>query len=115
MKNIILQQRLSHPNVVRYMGSWVSNLELFIALELADAGDLASMIKHFKGKEKPLPEASIWKFFVQICAGVNHMHEKRIMHRGQILFHFYDLKNKVPLTISQTSSLQTFLSQPMAK
>jgi pyruvate/2-oxoglutarate/acetoin dehydrogenase E1 component len=66
------------------MGSWVSNLELFIALELADAGDLASMIKHFKGKEKPLPEASIWKFFVQICAGVNHMHEKRIMHRGKI-------------------------------
>jgi serine/threonine protein kinase len=77
------------------MGSWVSNMELFIALELADAGDLAAMIKHFKGKEKPLPEASIWKFFVQICAGVNHMHEKRIMHRGKHLFKFHVLENKV--------------------
>jgi serine/threonine protein kinase len=65
------------------MGSWVANLELYIALELADAGDLASMIKHFREKEKPIPEPSIWKFFVQICAGVNHMHEKRIMHRGK--------------------------------
>ncbi|CAB3360555.1 Hypothetical predicted protein [Cloeon dipterum] len=81
LKEISLLQRLSHPNVVRYMGSWVANLELFIALELADAGDLSAMIKHFRDKEKMIPEPSIWKFFVQISAGVNHLHEKRIMHR----------------------------------
>lgn len=51
---------------------------------MASAGDLAKMIKHFTRQNKLMPEKTIWKFFSQICSGLEHMHSKRIMHRGKL-------------------------------
>ena len=50
-------------------------------MELADAGDLGKMIKHFKTQNKPIPEKTIWKYFTQIASAMNHMHQRRVMHR----------------------------------
>ena len=68
--------------------------------ELSSAGDLAKMIKHFIRANKLMPEKTIWKFFIQICSGLEHMHSKRIMHRGRkisfqilkITFFYIDIK-----------------------
>jgi serine/threonine protein kinase len=46
--------------VIRYLASFIENNELNIVLELADAGDLSKMIRHFQRHSKRIPERTIW-------------------------------------------------------
>ncbi|XP_077295431.1 serine/threonine-protein kinase Nek7-like [Arctopsyche grandis] len=81
LKEINLLQQLVHVNIISYLGSFISDSQLHIVLELADAGDLARLIRNFRKRNKLILERTIWKYFVQICAAIDHMHSKRIMHR----------------------------------
>ncbi|VDD93512.1 unnamed protein product [Enterobius vermicularis] len=81
-REIRLLEKLDHINIIKYYTSFVEDNQMYIVLELADAGDLSRLIRYYKGIQSLIPERIIWKYFVQIIRGLEHMHSKRIMHRG---------------------------------
>lgn len=54
---------LDHINVIKYHESFLEGNELVIVLDLADAGDLSKMIRHFKTSNQTIPEKTIWKVY----------------------------------------------------
>uniref|UniRef100_A0A0N5AT41 NEK6-subfamily protein kinase n=1 Tax=Syphacia muris TaxID=451379 RepID=A0A0N5AT41_9BILA len=80
-KEIRLLEKLDHVNIIKYYTSFVEDNQMYIVLELADAGDLSRLIRYYKSIRSLIPERIIWKYFVQVIRGLEHMHSKRIMHR----------------------------------
>lgn len=81
INEISLLQRLDHQNIIKFYTSFVEHNELYIVLELADCGDLAQLIKHFRKVKKTIPEKRIWSYFRQIADGLLHIHVNSILHR----------------------------------
>ena len=81
LKEVRLLQSLDHPNIIKYMDSFIDENELIIVFEWAEAGDLKRQIRKAIEKKARFDERVVWKYFSQICEALHHMHERRIMHR----------------------------------
>lgn len=68
---------LSHPNILRYLGTQQSPNRVFIFLEYADRGSL----RHFYSSRGPLSESQITFCLQGIVAGLNYLHGNGIAHR----------------------------------
>lgn len=106
----ILLAKMKHPNIVTFREAFEADDHLYIVMEHCDRGDLLQTIKLQRGKQ--FPEHTILHWFVQMCLAVQHIHEKRVLHR--------DIKSKnIFLTERRTIKLGDFgsarvLSSPMA-
>ena len=81
LKEVRLLQSLDHPNIIRYMDSFITENDLVIVYEWAAAGDLKRQLRKAQERGTGFEERVIWKYFSQICNAMKHMHDKRIMHR----------------------------------
>ncbi len=77
MQEIELMQELSHPNIVRYLGSERREDTLNIFMEFVSGGSIASMLQKFSA----FPEKVVASFTKQILEGLRYLHAKRIIHR----------------------------------
>ncbi len=71
---------LKHPCIVNFREVYttVSN-KLCIVMDFAEGGDLQKKIKDNRGRL--FPEAQILDWFAQICLGMKHVHDRKILHR----------------------------------
>ena len=82
VKEVKLLQSLDHPNIIKYLDSFITEHDLVIIVEWAAAGDLKRQLrKQIEKNNTPFEERIIWKYFSQIADAISHMHERRIMHR----------------------------------
>ncbi|KAK4761452.1 hypothetical protein SAY87_029336 [Trapa incisa] len=76
-EEVKLLKNLSHPNIVRYLGTVREEETLNILLEFVSGGSISSLL----GKFGAFPEAVIKNYTQQLLLGLEYLHKNGIMHR----------------------------------
>ena len=76
---ITVLSQMKHPNIVSYQGSFEEAGKLFILMDYCDGGDLHTKISSLKNQL--FEEDQIVNWFVQLCLGIKHIHDRKILHR----------------------------------
>ncbi|XP_039016583.1 mitogen-activated protein kinase kinase kinase NPK1-like isoform X2 [Hibiscus syriacus] len=76
-EEVKLLQNLSHPNIVRYLGTARENDSFNILLEFVPGGSIQSLL----GKFGSFPEPVIRMYTKQLLLGLEYLHKNRIVHR----------------------------------
>ncbi|XP_028819776.1 serine/threonine-protein kinase Nek5 isoform X2 [Denticeps clupeoides] len=78
-KEVTLLSQMNHPNIVTFFTSFQEMGNLYIVMEYCDGGDL--MKKIYMQRGQLFSEEQIVDWFVQICLGLKHIHDRKILHR----------------------------------
>ncbi|XP_062391249.1 serine/threonine-protein kinase Nek5 [Sardina pilchardus] len=78
-KEVVLLSQMKHPNIVSFITSYQERGCLYIVMEYCDGGDLMKRIHIQKGQL--FSEEQIMDWFVQICLGLKHIHDRKVLHR----------------------------------
>ncbi|XP_074307166.1 mitogen-activated protein kinase kinase kinase NPK1-like isoform X2 [Silene latifolia] len=76
-EEVKLLKNLSHPNIVRYLGTAREDDALNILLEFVPGGSISSLL----GKFGSFPESVIRMYTKQLLLGLEYLHKNGIMHR----------------------------------
>ncbi|CAM6102010.1 unnamed protein product [Calypogeia fissa] len=76
-EEVRLLQNLSHPNIVRYLGTAREDEALNILLEFVPGGSIASLL----GKFGSFTESVIRMYTKQLLLGLEYLHSNNILHR----------------------------------
>ncbi|CAA7407093.1 unnamed protein product [Spirodela intermedia] len=76
-EEVKLLKKLSHPNIVRYLGTAREEDTLNILLEFVPGGSISSLL----GKFGSFPEAVIRTYTKQLLQGLGYLHQNGIIHR----------------------------------
>lgn len=77
-----LLQQVDHPFIIKFIDSFVDAAsKLYIIMEYADGGDLAGRIKAQRRRRVHFTERQVMVWFTMLCLALDHLHEKKILHR----------------------------------
>lgn len=62
-------------------------------MEFCEGGDLSYFLR--MQNKKYLKEEKIWRFFIQICMGLEYIHKNKILHRDIKTLNIFLLKNEM--------------------
>jgi serine/threonine protein kinase len=76
--------KLSHPNIVHYLGLFEQSSELCIVMELVQGESLAELLQRVSVPGGPLPRLSFaqaWHYLAQLLGALESLHALGIVHR----------------------------------
>lgn len=68
LKEVGLLRSLDHPNIIKYLDSFLYESELYIILEWAGKGDLRELISEQKKTGYHFSELKVWTHFSQVLS-----------------------------------------------
>ena len=72
--------KCQHPNIIEFVEAHEKNGRLLLIFEFADAGDLFAQVTA-RAPSRFFREGEILLILSQLCLALNHLHEKKMMHR----------------------------------
>jgi serine/threonine protein kinase len=72
---------LDNEYIVRYYDSFMEDNQLNLIMEYCAGKDLLTKLKLAQHEQTPIEESLIWKYLIQLCVGLYHIHDKNILHR----------------------------------
>ena len=78
---VFIVKQLSHPYVIKYYKIFEESNYLYFIMEFMNNGDLLSYNNGNNSFHVLIPEGKLWDIFYKCLSGLNHIHEKGIIHR----------------------------------
>ncbi|KAL9976486.1 hypothetical protein ACROYT_G013794 [Oculina patagonica] len=97
MREARLLSNLNHPNIVKFLDSFMDGEFFCIVTEYCEGGDLDDKITAWKKAGKRFDESLILAWFIQLVLAVKFMHEKRMLHRDLKTRNIFLKKNIIKL------------------
>jgi serine/threonine protein kinase len=77
VREVAIAEKLDHPNIVRHYDCGLHDDQYFFAMEFVDCGTLKDMLR----QRRTLPWREAAECAIQICAALQHAHDRGIIHR----------------------------------
>eukprot|EP00039_Didymoeca_costata_P021664 m.345120 g.345120 ORF g.345120 m.345120 type:complete len:1100 (+) comp25767_c0_seq1:143-3442(+) len=75
-------QSLRHDRIVRYFTTINSEDAMYLVMELVQGATLREVIDAIIEKDENIPEARVWRLFIQLCTALQYLHKEiNVVHR----------------------------------